>query len=102
MFGKCNRLHGHTYKLTVEVTGPVDRTTGMVLNYYTLDELVKPVVDDILDHQFLNDVFPNMLTTAENMVDRIALWLCEVFPHNVHLSALTLQETPKTVARWEP
>lgn len=102
MFGKCNRLHGHTYKLTVEVTGPVDPTTGMVLNYYTLDEFVKPYVDGVLDHRFMNDVFPGMLTTAENMVLEIGKALVFMLPHNVKLSRIILQETPKTMAQWSP
>ena len=102
MFGKCNRLHGHTYKLTVEITGEVDPTTGMVLNYFTLDEIVKPYVDDVLDHQYLNDVFPGMLTTAENMVIAIGEKLVSKLPHNVRLASIMLQETPKTMAQWSP
>jgi len=102
MFGKCNRLHGHTYKLTVEISGEVDRTTGMVLNYFTLDEIVKPYVDGVLDHQYLNDVFPDMLTTAENMVVAIGEELVFKLPHNVRLAGIMLQETPKTTALWSP
>lgn len=104
MFGKCNRLHGHTYTLTVEITGPINLTTGMVLNYFDLDAIVKPYVDEILDHRFLNDVFPKMLTTAENMTQEIWYALYNRgFQGNqdYHLKSITLQETPKTMARFE-
>ena len=99
MFGKCNRLHGHTYVLTVEVTGPIDSKTGMIINYFDLDAFMKPYVDGLLDHELLNDVFPGMLTTAENMVQVIAAQIQEML--HVHLASVTLQETPKTTAKWQ-
>ena len=100
MFGKCNNLHGHTYKLTVEVSGEIDVATGMVLNYFTLDEVVKPIVDRELDHSYLNEVFPEILTTAENILMEIGKRLALKLPHNVKLQSITLQETPKTTAKW--
>ena len=72
MFGKCNNLHGHTYSLVVEVGGRIHPETGMVLNYFDLDKIVKPIVDGKLDHTFLNDLFENVLTTSENMVSLLA------------------------------
>lgn len=56
--GKCRRLHGHSYEVTVEVSGeprPVlfgDSSSGMVLDFGDLDALVKPVLDG-LDHRLL-------------------------------------------------
>ena len=109
MFGKCNRLHGHTYTLTVEVSGRIDDKTGMILNYFDLDKIVKPIVDGRLDHEFMNEVFPEVLTTAENMVQIISRWLIVEFNYaqpeelpslRYILESLTLSETPKTTAKW--
>ena len=103
VFGKCSRLHGHTYILTVEVTGDVTPDDGMILNYFDLDKVVKPYVDGMLDHQFLNDVFKelNGRTTAENMVRSIAKEIAYLLTTDgVRLASVTLQETPKTFARW--
>jgi len=103
-FGKCFRKHGHTYTLTVEIAGLVNPPTGMILNYFNLDGIVKRYVDSVLDHQDLNDLFPDMLTTAENMVKIIAqeigdaLW--EIYPA-IELVSVTLSETPKTTAKWQ-
>ena len=111
MFGKCNSLHGHTYILTIEIEGPVEIDTGMILNYFILDSIVKPYVDHILDHQNLNEVFEGMLTTSENMVTYIAKHLRNIMierkqdgllSEEVNLYSVTLQETPKTTARWVP
>ena len=103
-FGKCTRLHGHTYELAVFVEGPISPTTGMVLNYADLTKIVKPVVDR-LDHQNLNDVF-NHLTTAEMMVQTIANWISDAMmqltfvPTEAELVEVDLSETPKTQAVW--
>ena len=114
VFGKCSRLHGHTYGLVVEITGFVDPETGMVLNYFDLDDIMKPLVDS-LDHRYLNDVFPNMLTTSENMVKKIASLIEAAFveagiqffvdrggtEQGIKLHRVTLSETPKTTATWQ-
>ena len=98
VFGKCNRLHGHTYTLEVEVEGPTDLLTGMVLNYFELDGIMKPLVEHF-DHKMLNEIFPSFLTTSENMVMAIATEIQSNFvsvPYYLH--RVTLSETPKTTA----
>jgi 6-pyruvoyltetrahydropterin/6-carboxytetrahydropterin synthase len=32
IFGKCNSLHGHNYRIEVTVKGEINQITGMVLN----------------------------------------------------------------------
>jgi len=102
VFGKCSTVHGHTYRLEVYISGDVDPASGMVLNYFLLDETVKPLVER-LDHKFLNDIFNN-LTTSENMVADIAEWVNTALAQRYALSVsqVTLQETPKTKAVWVP
>ena len=105
VFGKCARPHGHTYTLDVTIQGPVDPETGMILNYFDLDKIVKPIVDEQLDHRDLNMVFRDMLTTAENMVAEIAdnldLILIDRYPDSkFYLVKVSLSETPKTTAVW--
>lgn len=101
VFGKCYNEHGHTYRLEVEVSGDIDPVTGMILNYFLLDKIVKPIVEQ-LDHKHLNFIFKE-ITTAENMVGEIAGWidsdLAERYD-NIFLRKVTLQETPKTRAVW--
>lgn len=66
--GKCERLHGHTYKLVVKVKGTPDEE-GMVIDFIKLKNLVKEKVLNQLDHQLLNDIIPN--PSAEN----ISVWV---------------------------
>jgi len=50
--GKCSRLHGHSWKLLVVVSGEVDEATGFVMDYATLKEFVEPLIES-LDHRHL-------------------------------------------------
>jgi len=47
--GKCFNLHGHSYKMQVEFEGTIDETTGMVLDYFEVKDIVAPLVNE-LDH----------------------------------------------------
>ena len=49
--GKCKNLHGHSYKMYVELEGDLDEN-GMVLDFYDLKQVVAPIVEK-LDHAFL-------------------------------------------------
>lgn len=66
--GKCERLHGHTYKLEITLEGPVQEN-GMVLDFALLKRVVKTQVLDKFDHHCINDVLEN--PSAENM----AVWI---------------------------
>lgn len=66
--GKCEHLHGHTYKLVVKVEGRPD-TEGMILDFSLLKEIVQGRVLRKLDHALLNDVMEN--PSAEN----ISIWV---------------------------
>lgn len=49
----CKNVHGHSYRLVVEVEGDPDQT-GMVVDFGLISCLVKPVIDR-LDHSFMVD-----------------------------------------------
>lgn len=50
--GKCANLHGHSWVLTVAVSGPVDPHSGFVMDYAGLKGAIQPIVDD-MDHAHL-------------------------------------------------
>ena len=66
--GKCESLHGHTYRLRVTLRG-TPAEDGMVLDFAILKREVKEKVVDVLDHSYLNDIVPQ--STTENMVQWI-------------------------------
>ena len=48
--GKCARLHGHTYRFQVWVSGPVDGERSMLVDFFDLKSEI-----DAWDHRHLND-----------------------------------------------
>ncbi len=76
--GKCNREHGHSYRLVVDVTGTIqpqfDRSTfnnpewGMIIDFGKMKDVVKKVVVDKYDHRLMQDFFEN--PTAEIMLHK--------------------------------
>lgn len=52
---KCSRLHGHSYRVSVEVEGPVDATLGWVADFGILDAALR-LAHTALDHRHLNEI----------------------------------------------
>ena len=50
-FGKCKNIHGHSYKMLVEIEGDLN-DKGMVMDYYDLRDVIDPLVEE-LDHSFM-------------------------------------------------
>lgn len=65
--GRCRNLHGHSYRLDVTVSGPLD-ANGVVIDFDVLSEVVRIEVIDVWDHQDLNLVIDN--PTAELLAHR--------------------------------
>jgi 6-pyruvoyltetrahydropterin/6-carboxytetrahydropterin synthase len=52
---KCARLHGHSFRIEVHVRGPIDATTGWVMDYADIKAAFAPLFEQ-LDHRYLNDI----------------------------------------------
>lgn len=89
--GACSRLHGHSYKMQVTVSGSVDEASGMIVDFNVMKTVVNKTVVNKYDHQYLNDFFEK--PTAENMVQHIFKEL------NVKFTKMGL--TLESVKLWE-
>ncbi len=103
--GKCQTMHGHTYRLQIGVRGGIDED-GLVIDFSDLKRLVNALIVNQLDHKNLNEVelkdFPCESPTAENMVKWIVEQLEEeINGHNgLVLAFVRLYETPTSYAEW--
>lgn len=89
--GKCERLHGHTYRLVVKLQGTLDKE-DMVYDFTKLKQLVKTEILDEFDHHYINDFIQQ--PTTENMA--IYIWdKLEplVRTDNAHLYEIQVWET---------
>lgn len=111
---KCGRLHGHSYRVIVELQAQ-DLTDGMVRDYAELD-IIKKFIDSGLDHRYIVSqeliaaddpyylanpdearVFGIQRSTAEEM----AKMMYTIFKVNYpELTAVTVCETAKTSATY--
>ena len=104
--GLCKNLHGHTYKLEVEVIGAVRKRgaeKGMIVDFGNLKKIINKVIIDKLDHSLLNKTFDN--PTAEEMVQEMSFWIDNEFvakETTFKLLRLRLWETPTSYAEWRP
>jgi 6-pyruvoyltetrahydropterin/6-carboxytetrahydropterin synthase len=95
-YGKCNNPHGHghNYRLEVTVSGPVEKSTGMVCNLVDLDACVRKEVLSRYDLEDLNHLqeFETTVPTTENLCIEIFEILQRSFPY-AHLERVRLEET---------
>src|SRR5262249_13912523 len=87
---KCYRVHGHSYRIQVTISGEVDRALGWLVDFADITAVVEPVLRNELDHRVLNDVAGLENATSENL----AAWLWRrLRPALPGLSAITVHET---------
>jgi 6-pyruvoyltetrahydropterin/6-carboxytetrahydropterin synthase len=72
--GPCKNLHGHSFKIEVDVSGEVDKKTGMVVDF----RVIKDIINE-LDHGYINDTIKN--PTAENIVSYLLSQLNKKVPN---------------------
>jgi 6-pyruvoyltetrahydropterin/6-carboxytetrahydropterin synthase len=51
--GHCKNIHGHSYKLRVDITGEID-SNGFVIDFYDVEKILRTLINE-LDHGFLCD-----------------------------------------------
>jgi len=100
---KCNKPHGHSYTLVLSIhnedliaSGP---KTNMVVDFGDVSQVVKPMIQEYLDHQWLNET----LNTESPTVEFIARWVYRYLkPHLPLLKSVTVCETNTSKASyWE-
>lgn len=100
----CEKLHGHNWRVEIEVCSDVLNKLGMVIDFYQLKQIAKKYLN-ILDHSYLNDIKPFDIInpTCEN----VAKWLFKMiaedlakFDKNVKLLAINLWETENNSIRY--
>lgn len=70
---KCRRMHGHTYRVLVACSGPLDER-GFVVDYAEIAAAWAPM-SAVLDHRILNEV-PGLENPSTEV---LAPWILERF-----------------------
>lgn len=86
---KCRRMHGHSFRIEIHVSGPVGDETGWVMDFADLKQAFRPLFEQ-LDHHCLNDIEGLENPTSEHLARWI--WL-RLKPDLPALSKVVVQET---------
>ena len=95
--GKCEALHGHTYRLEVTVCGtPNELENGLLMDFGDLKNLVNKEVLSKLDHSYLNDHFEQPST------ELVAMWIFGTLKPHVEKLGLVLTSVKlfETATSW--
>ena len=103
--GKCEKPHGHNYKIRVTLAGAELDKAGLLLDFKDLKDVMKHAIER-LDHQMINDVEPFTVInpSAENLAkyfyDETNKSLCKATNDRVRVKDVTVFETDVTTARY--
>lgn len=101
--GKCRRLHGHSFKGRLVCEGPELQSQGpsqgMLLDYADMKAVMKPLLENYLDHHHLNETLKIESPTAEE----IARWIyLQIKPKLSALVAVVIDETCTSRCEYRP
>ena len=86
---KCARLHGHSFRVEIHVSGPVHKELGWVMDFAEIKRTFQPVYEQ-LDHRHLNEIEGLKNPTSENVARWIWTHLAAALPG---LRQLVVHET---------
>lgn len=112
---KCHNLHGHRYKIEIEVSGAIDKV-GRILDFSCIKETVGKWLDDNWDHAFIAErgdpiiewlkknkqrmFIMDEAPTAENMAKHLYHVAFVLLPAYVGVESITVWETPNCQAKY--
>lgn len=94
---KCERLHGHSFKIEIAVAGPVDPKTGWFIDFGVVFDAWRPL-HERLDHHYLNEIEGLENPTSENLAKWIWDRIIEKLPS---LARVTVFETCDARCEYE-
>jgi len=100
--GDCSRMHGHNWKVEVEVLANSLDEVGMGIDFKDMKQATRALAGT-LDHRYLNDIAPfdEINPTAENIAAYFFQGLSEQLNNeSVKVSAVTIWETERACVRY--
>ena len=102
--GNCARLHGHNWRVVVEVTGTRLDSVGMVVDFKVIRARAREVAKE-LDHHYLNEIppFDTINPTAEHIAAHFHGRLSGLLDGETHhCSAVTVWENDRSAVTYRP
>ncbi len=98
---KCKNMHGHSYRVTVQLDGVIDEHLGWIIDTAEIDAAFADV-KAMLDHQVLNNIEGLENPTTEVL----SRWLWEFFRSRLNNGrickiTITVGESPRSTAIYD-
>ena len=100
--GKCEKLHGHNWRVTMAVTAERLDDQGLAIDFHDLKKALREVLDQ-LEHTFLNDIFP--FTQINPSSENLAKWIYDnmakkINDENLEVASVTVWESDTASASY--
>ena len=85
----CGDLHGHTFTVTIKVSGDKLTDEGWIMDFYDIDACFNDKVHKELDHKYLNEIEGLSNPTTEH----VAIWIWNKLKHDlINLYSVSVSE----------
>jgi 6-pyruvoyltetrahydropterin/6-carboxytetrahydropterin synthase len=85
----CGDLHGHTFTVTIKVSGDKLTDEGWIMDFYDIDACFNDKVHKELDHKYLNEIEGLSNPTTEH----VAIWIWNKLKHDlINLDSVSVSE----------
>ncbi len=100
--GSCARIHGHNWKIRLEIQSKEIDDRGIAIDFTELDKKLLEVIGPF-DHQLINSVppFDKINPTAENLVRFVFNQLKDKFTGHLTLKKVSIWETEAYMVSYE-
>ena len=102
--GKCESLHGHNFRVILEISGDQLDGTGMLMDFGDLKGILRAVLAE-LDHSDLNEhpAFSDTSPSSENIARFIWSKVNDTIESDtVTVVSVTVNESETASAKYEP
>jgi 6-pyruvoyltetrahydropterin/6-carboxytetrahydropterin synthase len=101
--GKCERLHGHNWRIDLRLAGDRLNAEGLLLDFTEAKRILGEVLERF-DHRYLNEVepFDRLQPSSENIARTIAEAVANRFPAGVRVVSVTAWESDRCAATYSP
>ena len=101
--GKCERLHGHNWRIDLRLAGDRLGAEGLLLDFTEAKRILGEVLERF-DHRYLNEVepFDRLQPSSENIARTIAEAVAERLPAGVRVVSVTAWESDRCAATYSP
>ncbi|MCP4715304.1 MAG: 6-carboxytetrahydropterin synthase QueD [Deltaproteobacteria bacterium] len=99
--GACEALHGHNWKVEVEVEGQTLSDVGILIDFKQLKQIIMAELNQ-LDHRFLNDLpaFQDHNPSSEHLSRYIYSQLKPKLPAGIVLACVRTWESDNACAEY--